>query len=140
MEQFIEFVSNHWILSSAWVVVCALLLMAHIKHLTNGVRSLVPQEVTHLINREDALVVDIRPIADFNKGHIVGSVNIPQSKVTSSSKELEKHKSKPIIIVCANGMQAGSVCEQLKKADYTAHKLSGGFQSWLGENLPVVKK
>ena len=141
MEQFIEFIFRHWVLCSAWIVIALALIFLQLKHLSSGIKSLAPAQVTHLINRENGIVLDIRPIADFNKGHIVGSLNIPQSKVVDSHRELEKYKSTPIIVVCANGIQAGAICQQLKKAGFEmVHKLMGGYQSWVGENLPVAKK
>ncbi|WP_144392247.1 rhodanese-like domain-containing protein [Pleionea sediminis] len=140
MQQFVEFLSNHPVLTGAWLLVAILLVVAQIKHLKVGIKALVPQEVTYLINKKDAVVIDMRPIADFNKGHIAGSKNIPQSKLDDSQKELEKHKNKPIIMVCANGIQAGPAGTKLKQAGFEeVFKLSGGFQSWLGENLPTVK-
>ena len=141
MEQLIEFLSNHPVLTGAWVLVAALLLVAQFKHMTSGIKALTPLQATQLINRESGVVIDVRPIADFNKGHIAGAINIPQSKISTSTVELEKYKSTPIILVCANGIQAGSACQELKKAGFEiVHKLMGGFQSWIGENLPVVKK
>ncbi len=140
MEQFVEFLTNHPMLSGAWIVVALVLVVAQLKHLKSGVKALVPAQVTHMINKEDALLIDMRPIADFNKGHIAGSKNIPQSKLKDSDKELEKHKSNPIIMVCANGIQAGPACNQLKKAGFEqVHKLAGGYNGWVGDNLPVVK-
>ncbi len=140
MEQLTQFISNHWMLSLAWVVIAILLLLAQLKHMTSGVKSLVPAEVTHLINKQDGLVIDMRAVADFNKGHIAGAKNIPQSKLKDSIKELEKYKSTPIIMVCANGITAGSACSELKKAGFEqVHKLAGGHNGWVGENLPVVR-
>ena len=140
MEQFVEFLTNHPILSGAWIIVAVALIVAQIQHLKVGVKAIVSQQMTHLINKEDALVVDMRPIADFNKGHIAGSTNIPQSKLDGSHKTLEKHKSKPIIVVCANGIQAGPAANKLKKAGFEqVYKLAGGYQSWIGDNLPVVR-
>lgn len=121
-------------------MVAVLLLIAQFQHMRNGVKSIVPQQVTHLINKEDALVIDMRAIADFNKGHIAGSKNIPQSKLDSSEKELEKYKNTPIIMVCASGVTAGPAASKLKKAGFEqVFRLAGGYQSWVGENLPVVR-
>ncbi|MEE4243854.1 MAG: rhodanese-like domain-containing protein [Kangiellaceae bacterium] len=140
MDQFLEFISNHSLLSGAWIVVAMLLLIAQLQHIKSGIKALVPQEVTNLMNKHSALVVDIRPIADFNKGHIAGSKNIPQSKLKDSYQELEKYKTNPIIVVCNSGITAGPASSQLKKAGFEqVHKLAGGIQSWLGENLPVAK-
>ncbi|WMS85776.1 rhodanese-like domain-containing protein [Pleionea litopenaei] len=140
MESIIEFLIGHPYLSGAWTVVAVLLLIAQFQHMRNGVKSIVPQQVTHLINKEDALVIDMRAIADFNKGHIAGSKNIPQSKLDSSEKELEKYKNTPIIMVCASGVTAGPAASKLKKAGFEqVFRLAGGYQSWVGENLPVVR-
>jgi rhodanese-related sulfurtransferase len=140
MEQVVEFLTNHPLLTAAWVVIAIVLLVVQLKHMKTGVKSLVPQEVTYKINKEEAQVIDMRPVADFNKGHIAGAKNIPQSKLDDSHKELEKHKNNPIILVCANGIQAGAAGTKLKKAGFEqVFKLSGGFQSWVGENLPVVR-
>ncbi len=53
--------------------------------------------------------------------------------------ELEKHKDKTIIVVCASGMHAGGACSELKKEGFIAARLSGGISGWRSENLPVVK-
>lgn len=53
--------------------------------------------------------------------------------------ELDKHKDKTIIVVCASGLNAGAACAELKKAGFTAARLSGGITGWRSENLPVVK-
>ena len=140
MDQVIQFITNHWMLATAWVVLAILLLFTQIKHMTSGIKSLVPAQVTHLINKQDGLVIDMRAMADFNKGHIAGAKNIPQSKLKESLSELEKYKSTPIIMVCANGITAGPACAELKKAGFEqVHKLAGGHNGWIGDNLPVVR-
>ena len=43
------------------------------------------------------------------------------------------------IVVDAMGQHSGGICRDLKKAGFTAAKLSGGIASWRGDNLPLVK-
>lgn len=140
MQQLFEFFSNHPFLGSAWLAFALLLLISIIKTMTSGSKSLTPLMATQMINKEGAQVVDLRSVADFNKGHIHGAVNIPFTKLKDSTKDLEKHKQGPIIMVCATGMQSGSAAILLRKHGFQqVHKLKGGLQSWTGENLPLAK-
>ena len=81
----------------------------------------------------------MRAQKDFSTGHIVDSLHIPYEKVSARIAELEKHKTKTIVVVDAMGQHAGSIARELKKAGYTAAKLSGGIATWRGDNLPLVK-
>lgn len=136
LANLIEFVSNHYVLSSAFVLLLVLLIVTEMR---KGGKSLSTRELTALVNRDEAVVVDVRPAKDFSAGHIVDALNIPYDKIATRLSELEKHKQKTLIVVDAMGQHAGSVCSELRKAGFTAAKLSGGIASWRGENLPVVK-
>ena len=137
MEQLIEFASNHPILSVAWVVLLVLLIMSYSK---SSSKVLGVQQATLLINREKATVVDIRAKADFNKGHILGSVNIPTSKVAEGAKGLPNDKDAPVLLVCQSGVTTAGVAQKLAQLGFTnLYRLQGGIASWSGENLPLEK-
>jgi len=94
-----------------------------------------------MANGEDALLLDIRSPADFKAGRVIGAKNIPFADLTKRMSELEKHKDKPIVIICKTGQTASSAANMLKKADYTnVHRMSGGMAEWTGQNLPLVRK
>lgn len=137
MDQILEFVTNHWMLSAAWV---ALFTMLMISFSRTSSKVLGTQQVTTMMNRENAAVVDIRSKADFNKGHLLGSINIPAAKIKDADKELEKYKQTPIILVDANGMHAAAVAQQLHKMGMQqVCRLQGGIISWTNDNLPLNK-
>lgn len=137
LQHLIEFIGNHYWLTTAFVVVLALLLF------TEGRKSgkaLTSQEATTLLNRENALLVDVRPKKDYANGHIVDSINIPSDSFAKRMVELDKHKDKPIILACANGQHAGAVTKQLKAAGYKhVNRLAHGIGGWRSDNLPLVK-
>ena len=140
MQQLLEFFSNHPFLGTAWLVFALLLVISIIQTMTSGSKSLTPLLATQMINKQDAQVVDLRAVAEFNKGHIHGSINIPFTKLKDSVKDLEKYKQGPIIMVCNTGMQSGSAAILLRKHGFQqVHKLKGGIQSWSGDNLPLTK-
>lgn len=136
VANLIEFVSNHYVLVSIFL---ALLVLLAITETQKGGKSLATRELTALVNRDEGVVLDVRAKKEFDSGHIVDSLNIPYEKLVSRLGELEKHKARTIIVVDAMGQHAGAACRELKKAGFTAVKLSGGISSWRGDNLPVVK-
>ncbi len=136
VDHLIAFATSHYLLVGAFVVLLALLI-AH--EVSRGGRSLSTAELTALVNKDQAVVVDIRPVKDFAAGHIVGALNIPQDKLIARIAELEKHKAKTIILVDAQGQHSGGHARELMKSGFTAAKLSGGISSWRADNLPLVK-
>ncbi len=98
-------------------------------------------QATQLMNREDALVVDLRPAADYAKGHILGAKSLPLAELDKRAGELEKYKSKPLILHCADGNRAGNGVALLRKAGFAnVVNLTGGYAAWLQAGLPVEKK
>ncbi len=136
LGKFLEFITVHYMLSGAFLILVVLLILQQSR---NSGRNINTRELTAMINRDQALVLDIRPKKDFQNGHIVGSVNITSDQLKNRMAELEKHKDKTIIVVCASGVNAGGACSELKKEGFTAVRLSGGITGWRSENLPVVK-
>ncbi len=134
--QLVEFATNHYLLSGAFVAALALLIVSESRR---GGRSITTRELTELVNRAQAVIVDLRSHKDFSTGHIVGALNIPYDKLAERMVELEKHKNNTVILVDAMGQHAGSACRDLKKAGFDAVKLSGGISSWRADSLPVVK-
>jgi len=139
MEQFNEFVGNHMPLFLALAVIAGLLAHNFWAAMTNT-SAVDPARVTELINREDALVVDIRAMADYAKGHIINAINIPSNGFKDQLHQLQKHKDNPIIVTCATGTTAGSVCKILRENDFEKiYELKGGMMSWNSVNLPLSK-
>lgn len=136
LAKFLEFITAHYVLSGTFIVLVVLLIVQQSR---NAGRNLSSRELTAMVNRGEAFILDIRPKKEFSTGHIVGSVNISSDQLKDKMAELEKHKDKTIIVVCASGMNAGGACAELKKAGFTAARLSGGITGWRSENLPVVK-
>ncbi|MCP4994241.1 MAG: rhodanese-like domain-containing protein [Gammaproteobacteria bacterium] len=139
MDQLIEFATNHLILVAAFIAVSALLAQNLIAG--GDKSSITPAKATEMINREDAVIVDVRPMNDFSLGHVINSINIPIGSLGNQLKQLEKHKDKPVIIACRSGAQSAAGCKQLRKAGFEkVYNLKGGIMAWQNDNLPVSKK
>lgn len=141
MEQVIEFVGNHIMLAGIWMTLIVVLIYSMVSAQLSPIKELSPQEATMLINRQDAMLLDIRPVAEFNKGHILGSRQLKSEQITKADfSSLEKNKDKPIIVVCAMGMTAKRTAAQMLKAGFSqVSVLKGGLNAWTGASLPVNK-
>ncbi|WP_312951422.1 rhodanese-like domain-containing protein [Superficieibacter sp.] len=141
MQEIMQFVSRHPILCIAWVALLVAVLFTTFKGLTSKVKTITRGEATRLINKEDAVVVDLRQRDDFRKGHIAGSVNLLPAEIKANNVgELDKHKDKPIIVVDGSGMQAQEPANALIKAGFEkVFVLKEGVAGWSGENLPLVR-
>lgn len=137
MEQVFEFIGNHMLLATALVVLLIALVVTENKR---GGQSVSTHEATKLINREKAVVLDLRPQAEFKSGHIVDALNIPYTSLSGHLTELEKYKDRPIILVCKMGQHSGAAAKILMKAGYNqVTRMAGGMAEWGSSNLPVVK-
>ena len=95
---------------------------------------------TQLINRSDAVVIDLRSAEDYAKGHILGAKNIPLADLEKRGSELEKLKSKPVILHCGDGNRAGGGVAALRRKGFdSVHNLAGGYVAWQQAGLPVEK-
>jgi rhodanese-related sulfurtransferase len=137
MQQLFEFIGNHPVLVGLFAVLLALFIRNETQR---GGRGVSPQELVNLVNREGAVVLDVRDAKEFDAGHIVDAVNVPHGALESRLAELEKYKAKPVTIVCKMGQHAGAAGAMLRKAGFAeVSRLSGGMSEWRNQNLPVVK-
>lgn len=142
MEQFSVFIGNNALLSAAWFAIVILIIFTTIKIKLSPVKQISPQDLTFLVNRSDGIVLDIRNDNEFKRSHIIDAKHISSDKITKKDfSSLENDKDKPIIVVCAAGLSASKVANDLYKAGFTqASLLKGGMNAWIGANLPIVKK
>lgn len=141
MQQLIEFLTQHWILTSAFGAVLTLMVLNELWTVLRGDKQLNAVDAVRLINDRNALVLDVRQVADFKKGHILNALNIPLARLQERAGELNKHKEQTVICYCALGSSAPQAVAQLRQMGFTAvHSLKGGLNAWQGASLPVTTK
>ena len=108
--------------------------------LTQRGKRATPQDVTLLINRSKATIVDVRDAKEFAEGHLLESKNIPLAELDKRIGELDKFKSKSVVLVCKTGARASSAAAKLAKAGFAdVVNLDGGIAAWQKAGLPLVK-
>ena len=137
MDQLFEFITNHWLLSGTFLALLGAFFVNEVKRSGQSISS---QQLVNLVNRQRAVVLDVRATGEYSAGHITDAINIPHSSLQSRLKEIEKYKERPVVIVCKMGQHAGSMGTLLKKAGFKdVSRLRGGLSAWQSENLPLIK-
>ncbi|MFA7554333.1 MAG: rhodanese-like domain-containing protein [Spongiibacteraceae bacterium] len=138
MAQFLTFLAEQWQYSVGLLVCVSLLFWNESK---KGGPVISPQQLTNMVNQQQALVLDLRESKEFEQGHIVNAKNIPHAKLTSRMAELEAYRDKPIILVCKMGQHSSAAGKQLLAEGYNqVSRLSGGILEWQSLQLPLVSK
>ncbi|MFS2005931.1 rhodanese-like domain-containing protein [Duganella sp. CT11-25] len=108
--------------------------------LTRRGKNATPQDVTMLINRSKATIVDVRDAKEFAEGHLPEAKNIPLAELDKRIGELDKFKSKSVVVVCKSGARASSAAAKLAKAGFAdVVNLDGGIAAWQKAGLPLAK-
>jgi len=135
---FFDFVIANWML---WLIALssgAMLLIPLVQKAGQG--ALSAEGAVQLINRQKAVVVDIRAPEEFAEGHVTGARNVPLDQLEAKLAGTVKNKSLPLLIVCASGARAQRAVAVAKKLGYEqAQAVSGGLKAWKDANLPVEK-
>lgn len=140
LAQVLEFVSNHALLSLAFVLALAAVLFNEYRNLTAGFKAVGPLIATRIINDEDPLILDVRESTEIKDGMIADALHIPLGELPKRMTELETHKGRPVLIYCRSGSRSASAARRLRRAGFeTVYNLAGGIMAWVDQHLPVAR-
>lgn len=143
MEAFFVFLTKnplHMILAAVTVVSGGMLLWPFISRLSKPGKEVGPLQAVQLMNRRDAVVVDVREAAEYATGHIAGARHIPQGQLAGRMKELEKAKGRPVIVACATGNRSRAASALIEKQGHAeVYNLQGGLAAWRQAGMPLEK-
>jgi rhodanese-related sulfurtransferase len=144
MESFFQYVLKsplNMMLFGAVLATGSMLLWPLLVRPFRAGREVSTFEAVQLINRKDALVFDVRDTGEYEAGHIAGARHLPEKQLTERLKDLEKFKSRPIIVACASGMRSGVAVQVLRRNGFNeAVNLSGGIGAWQQAGMPLEKR
>jgi len=140
LDTLLAFARANPALSVALVGLTLAIIYTEISRLFVGYKSVNPAGLTALVNRDNALLVDVSASGDFEKGHIVGAKNVAMSQFDPENKLLAKVKDLPVVLACRNGTGSADAAKRLVKAGFQkVYWLEGGIAAWQQANLPLVK-
>ena len=139
MGQLSQFITHHWELCLALLGILLVIAINEFYEQKKGAKALSPIATVHKINHDNAVIIDVRELEPYRAGHIIDSIRVSPDDV--KQKHLDKYKKKPIILVCARGVQSAALATTLQKQGFAEPimVLAGGIAAWQAASLPLVK-
>ena len=93
--------------------------------------NLTVKEAIKYLNDDDVLFLDVRTQNEFNyDGSIKNALLIPVNQLEKKLTILEYYKNKKIIVYCKTGSRSKLAAAFLKKNNFKAFTIEGGFVAW----------
>ena len=140
-SQALSFAQANAVLVGIFFVLLAFIISTEVRRFTKSYKDVDPNEAVRLINREDAVLLDLREDSERAGGTIRNARHVAVSVLDRRLDELESLKDTPLVGFCASGVRAPTACRLLRKRGFSkVYHLKGGLTAWQQANMPVVKK
>ena len=102
------------------------------------IETITREDLARRLRKRDVLVLDIRPSAEFEAGHIRGARSVPPDEVQRRLREISDDVE--IVAYCRGPfcVYANDAVRALRRRGVTARRLEDGFPEWHRAGLPVA--
>ena len=136
----LQFLQNNMMLVSLSVFSGAMLFWSFFGNRILGIKEVEVVQAVNLINRENALVLDVRQQNEYDNGHVGNSRLISLGELKKRIGELEKYRNRPVVVMCRSGARSASGASLLSKSGFTkVYSLSGGIVAWQKASMPIER-
>ena len=102
-----------------------------------GLEPVTRRELEARLRAGDTVVLDVRPAAEFEAGHIAGARSVPVAdlrRLRSLAKDIE------IVAYCRGPfcVYADDAVRQLRRRGFKARRLEDGYPEWKRAGLPIA--
>lgn len=125
----------------SFFAISGIILFTEFRNLSAKYANIGPALAIGVINKEDAVLIDVREMNEIKEGMINNAIHIPLSAINKRLSELDKYKDRAVLVYCRSGNRSGSVCRTLSSRGFDkVYNLAGGIMAWQDAHLPISKK
>ncbi|MCH5226224.1 MAG: rhodanese-like domain-containing protein [Muribaculaceae bacterium] len=100
---------------------------------------MTPSEFSKAIKEPDIFLLDVRPLADYEKAHIEGAHHLDVASPDFKEEAIRTlPKNETIAVYCNTGKRSALAQQQLEELGYKVINLDQGITSWIAAGLPTV--
>jgi rhodanese-related sulfurtransferase len=98
------------------------------------------EEYEQLRRDTNTVALDVRSVAEFEKGRIPGSINIDINSSKFAEKISALDTNKVYLVNCAVGMRSAKACKKMEAMGFKRlYDLQPGFDGWKQSRKPIEK-
>ena len=138
----LSFIEHNWMLILIALASGGMLLWPLIQRPFSRVHEIGAVQATQLINRKNALMLDVRETSEYSGGRVPNAVHLPVSQIAGrAATELKKFMNRPVVAYCDRGTRSRTAATALSKLGFAeVYSLRGGLRAWKESGLPVEKE
>jgi rhodanese-related sulfurtransferase len=107
---------------------------------TAQVWNVSPQVFKTKLGISKGLLLDVRTLDEFNKGHLSGATMIDYLNPDFEKRIKALDRNKPVFLYCASGGRSEEAAEAMKKAGFRQiYNLEGGYRDLIKVGMPSVQ-
>ena len=134
---YVDFLLNNWMLVLVALMSGGMLIW-QVKNGGGGQAGLTVADAVQKMNREKAVMVDVRDAAEYGAERIAQSKHVPLAELADKLPQVVKNKKTPVLFICSTGMRSGRAAAVARKMGYEeCHNVAGGMRSWKAANMPL---
>ncbi len=104
---------------------------------TTRIELVDPHTAQRWLERDEAVLVDVREPQEFALEHIAGATSLPLSAFAPS--RLPETADRRLLLMCASGVRCGIAAQALLGAGHASlYRLAGGLMAWKASGGAVV--
>ena len=92
----------------------------------------INQGIKEYIQNPSAVLLDVRTVQEYRRGHIPGSKNVPLQSIDKVTSVV-KNKNTVLYIYCQSGARSRQANTMLRHMGYTNVNNIGGFAAYIGK-------
>lgn len=105
---------------------------------SEGYKDLSAAGFNEMIQKGNALILDVRTPVEYQQGHIKDSVLIPVQTLDKEYTKILEHKEKNILVYCRSGNRSVTASNILIKQGFKkVYNMKGGIKDWVKEKFPI---
>jgi hydroxyacylglutathione hydrolase len=93
------------------------------------------------IDKEEVVLLDVRDEAEWEAGHVEGSIHVPYQQLREEVPDEVRNADKPLAVACSGGIRSSMAASLLKRAGIknVEHVADGGVPNLEGEGIDLMQ-
>jgi hydroxyacylglutathione hydrolase len=95
-------------------------------------------ELLQILDEREAIVLDVRGVAEYQNGHLPAALNIPHTRLADRLGEIPRDT--PLFVHCQSGVRSAAASAYLESEGFEPINVAGGYAGIIAAGIPAVEQ